>query len=269
MLIDAHHHIGHAGLHGTHSADEVVETMTEYGIEKTVVMPIDMGDTEYQEAMLALPRFIETGARDGALVKAQEKHVDNSAVAAAVEKYPNRLIGFFWVNPWLGERAAREAEEGVRRGVCRGFKLHPILSGFPANHEVVYPILELAKRLDVPVLFHSGLGPGAECWRIGELADRFPDVSIVMGHAGYLGQTRDAVRIAKKTDRVMLELSAAASLAVKWAIDEAPIEQLLFGSDGPLGHPYVQMKKIQVAEPADETRQLILGQNAAKLLKIR
>ena len=51
-------------------------------------------------------------------------------------------------------------------------------------------------------------------------------------------------------------------------VREAGAERVLFGSDIPLMDPRSQLGKIITADISDEAKRLILGANAARLLRI-
>ena len=244
--------------------------MQESGIEKTVIIPLrdlEKGMT-MEEQFQAVEEFIKSGKESKILLKLQKKRIDHTQVLEAVKKYPYKFMGFYWINPWLGKEVLGEAEKLVREEGFKGFKLQPVSHGFPANHEIVYPVMELAIELDIPVLFHTGFGPGTECERIGELGKKFPEAKIIMGHAGIQMQTKKAIRIARENKNIFLEISGTAPMAVKWIVEEAPPERILFGSDGPYGHPYVQLAKLETAKPSPRIRNLILRENALRLLRL-
>ena len=87
-----------------------------------------------------------------------------------------------------------------------------------------------------------------------------------MAHSGFMYQTKDAIGLAKKTDRFLLEISAMCGIAVTWVVNGLDPHKVVFGSDGPVQHPIVEMAKIEVAKPTEEDRKLILGENLARIL---
>ncbi|WP_221040484.1 amidohydrolase family protein [Gelria sp. Kuro-4] len=109
---------------------------------------------------------------------------DNEETRAAVRKYQHRLVGIAWVTPWEGAKAVDEAKRYIESAGFKGIKLHPLLHAFVANEEVVHPIAEAAKDLDVPLFIYSGRPPFPLPWSIAQLAEVFPEVKIVMIHMG-------------------------------------------------------------------------------------
>ena len=84
-----------------------------------------------------------------------------------------------------------------------------MFQAFLPNDEIVHPIMEEAQRARVPVLIHTGHSPFSLPWSVGELAESFPDVKIVMlhmgdGHGVYM---EAAINVAKRMSNIYLETS--------------------------------------------------------------
>ncbi len=90
-------------------------------------------------------------------------------------------------------------------------KLHPS-SGFRLDDPVVYPFLEAAGAVGVPVLFHTGPSPTpahshfSDPRLLDTVAADFPDLTIIAGHTGNL-QWRDVLAVAALKPNVVCELS--------------------------------------------------------------
>ena len=125
-VIDAHAHLGEFGgwANVSITAEQMIADMDAFNIVKTVVFMIP-----------------------------------NDIVREAVKRYPDRLIGFVWVNPYDGEKAIDEVKRAVNEWGFQGIKLHPLIHAFIPSDEVVLPIMELARDFKIPVLFHSGHPP--------------------------------------------------------------------------------------------------------------
>jgi hypothetical protein len=186
-------------------------------------------------------------------------------VLDAVQRYPDRFTGFFWANPWDPD-SRTDFIHAVREYCLRGLKLHPIRDSFPANHSVVFPLMEAAAELEVPVTIHSHQ-PGSQPALIGQLAARFPQVTIIMAHMG-MAAYQDAIYVAEKEPNVILETSAQpwTHRILRVAAARIGIQRIVFGSDTPLHHPKVELAKIDVAGLSAEHRALVLGGNMERLL---
>lgn len=100
--------------------------------------------------------------------------------------------------------------EAVREGaVC--LKLHPA-NGFFLNDPVVYPMVERARDLGVPVVCHVGPEPGplyskwSEPILLDDLAADFPEVRFQAAHTGG-GAWRQALAVASVKPNVYCDLS--------------------------------------------------------------
>ena len=82
---------------------------------------------------------------------------DESAVADAVKAYPNRIHGYFMLNP-LGPDAAGRARRAVGERGLKGICLFPAMQRFSVQDERLRPIYELAaERPGVLVFVHMGV----------------------------------------------------------------------------------------------------------------
>ena len=237
-VIDAHAHIGDFGSWADVriSDDELVSDMDRFHIEKTVVF--------------TLP---------------------NNLVRRAVQKYPDRLIGYVWVNPNEGKKAVEEVKRALGDWGFQGIKLHPLLHAFIPSDEAVLPIMEEAGQSGVPVLFHSGHPPFSLPWQIGEVAELFPDVPIIMGHMGH-GHgcyIHGSITTAKKYPNIYLETSGMPMhTKIKEAYEQVGSDRVMYGSDAPFHHHSVEMQRVRVSGLDDAALRKVFYENAARLLGV-
>jgi hypothetical protein len=128
-------------------------------------------------------------------------------VAEAVREFPNRFFGFVLINPRL-KGAPERLERAILDHGLRGVKLHPTFEAFAADdHELVYPVVEKAQELGVPVMIHPGQSPYATPWQIGLVALDFPHATIIMAHMGLdeIVFCDAAVNMAKRASNLLLE----------------------------------------------------------------
>jgi predicted TIM-barrel fold metal-dependent hydrolase len=237
-VIDAHAHLGDFGgwANVRISDDQMISDMDRFHIEKTVVFMFP-----------------------------------NDIVRQAVQKYPDRLIGFVWVNPYDGEKALDEVKRAIDDWGFKGIKLHPLLHAFIPCDDMVMPIMDLAKQFSIPVLFHSGHPPFSLPWQIGEVAEEFPDVPIIMGHMGH-GHgcyIHGSIMTAKKYPNIYLETSGMPMhTKIKEAYEQVGSDRIMYGSDAPFHHHSVEMQKVRVSGLDDTALEKVFYENAAKLIDI-
>lgn len=239
--IDAHAHIGHFGGWANVSihADQLIEQMNTYEIEKTILCSVD--------------------------------HTDNEQVVLAMEKYPDRFLGNVFTNPYEGEKAVEKIKYYVTKKNFTGIKLHPLQHAYVADDEMLNPIMETAQALHLPVFIHCGHPPYSLPWSIGFLAERFPDVAVIMIHMGHgHGVYIDAsLKMAKRFSNLYLEMSGMPmNSKIKQAYDEIGKDRIMFGTDAPFHHPTIEMQKVITSGLTKKEMEDVFYYNAAKLMKL-
>jgi len=74
-------------------------------------------------------------------------------VAEAMVRFPGRVLGYCYVNPGYH----RESLEEIRRCIeDRGFMGIKLYNAYTCNEPVLWPLVELAIELGVPILQHAG-----------------------------------------------------------------------------------------------------------------
>ena len=193
---------------------------------------------------------------------------DNLLVRRSVRRYPKRFVGYVWPNPH--EKGALSlVRRAIRQWGFRGIKLHPLVHAFLPTDEEVLPIADFAAKERIPLAIHSGHPPFSLPWSIGELAEMYPEVRIVMLHMGHAHGVyiQAAINTAKKHDNIILETSGVSMHSkIKEAVDKVGEERVVFGSDYPFHDYSVELQKVNVAGLSERQREMVLYENAKKLL---
>jgi predicted TIM-barrel fold metal-dependent hydrolase len=206
----------------------------------------------------------------------------NELVRELVERYPDQVIGF--ARGWCADpESPATIERYVVEHGFKGIKLHDEgdwpLRGLLAGH----PIFLKAEQLGVPILIHGfheeeglpadlhdALGPGHYPVRImAELGKRYPGTTFIFAHAGMMWDK--AIQAVKPYPNLYLDVSGfdPERGIVEKAVQVLGAERVLFGSDAP-GRIYAaQLAKVLYADISESDRELVLGGNAARLLKLR
>ncbi len=239
--IDAHAHIGSFGgwANLRINADELIEQMDKYEIEKTVLCSTD------------------------------EK--TNTDTLGAFKKYGGRFIPLVYLNPYDGEHAVEMLYEYVREHGFAGIKLNPLKQAYVADTVMLDPIMSAAEELEIPVFIHSGHPPYSLPWSIALLAERFPGVKVVMIHMGHgHGVYIDAaLKMARRYDNIYLEMSGMPmSSKIKEAYDTVGADRIMFGTDAPFHHPTVEIQKVLTSGVSEHALEDIFYNNAARLMGI-
>lgn len=235
--IDAHSHIGYFGGWSNVgiTAEELIDQMDEYNIEKTVLCtyPID--------------ESIE-----------------------AVDRYGDRLVGAAWVDP-TEDNAVDIIKDAVNNHGFKAIKLHPLSHSYLPNDECVFPVAEMAGELDIPLMIHTGHPPFSLPWSVAQLADIYPDVDMVMIHMGHGNgmYVQSAIDMAKKYPNLYLETSGMPMhTKIKEAYEEVGSDRIMWGLDAPFHHPTVEMQRTIVSGLDDRQLEDVFYNNVKKLLKL-
>ena len=209
----------------------------------------------------------EAGIDRAVLMPAPTLRPDNAAVRNVGAQF-SMFLPCACVNPKLGHEAVEEFETAVKEWGFVGLKLMPPKHGYRVVDEIVYPLLQKATELNVPVSIHSSQ---EQCHPadVGFMALEFPDLAIIMDHMGYRYFSRQAILAAKHAPNLYLATTAVPEPGViKTAVSKLGPERVLFGSNGPGMPPDLQLEVIRRAELGAEAEALVLGGNAARLYNV-
>ena len=151
----------------------------------------------------------------------------------------------------------------------KGLKLHPSVGCWHADSDIVNPVMERARKYGLPVLFHSWSDTYSHPHAIGNIAGRYPEVTVIMGHMGF-EEWLEAVMVAKRNSNILLDTTGTTSdlVIIKTAYEELGAERIVFGSDAPALGVGPEMAKVQYADIPEEAKKKILGENMAHLLDL-
>lgn len=192
----------------------------------------------------------------------------NRTTAAAVDAHPGRFAGYLAVNPWQDPETEIAAWAGDSRFV--GVKLHPDLHTYPVTGDRYAPVWELARATGMPVLIHSWTGsPYNDPALIGAVAERHPDVVILMGHASGVKHGVDgAIEVAHRHPGVVLETCGTniTGRYVERMVGELGAAKVVFGSDFPFIDLRYALGRLCFARLSDADRRAVLGGTMTRLL---
>lgn len=239
--IDAHSHIGAFGspFNVNFNVAALDAQMTEYNIEETILCPA------------------------GATL--------NPELLTAYRQMPEKIIPLYWVNANLGQVAYDDLEHYLRDFGFAGVKMQPLFDAFTADSPAVDPIMEIAQKYSKPVFIHCGHPPFSLPWQIGLLAERHPEVPIVMIHMGHgHGVYIDgSINMAKKYDNLYLEVSGMPmGCQIKNAYETVGKERVMFGIDSPFHHPSVEIQRVLSCGLPDAALEDVFYNNAKIFMKL-
>ena len=189
---------------------------------------------------------------------------------------PDRFFKFFWFNPKIAqdeeEKNYRILENHFKMGFC-GVKIH---SGI---HLIKIPrdIMSLASFMqeynkNFPLYIHftpkfSAFG-GISSKDLAKLAQNFPDLTIILGHAGLAMEFAiDFGLSLKQYKNIYFETSCSIPYAILSLIKTVGHKRLLFGSDAPVTNPMkLEIDKILCLPITKDQKQEIFYDNIANLI---
>ncbi len=192
----------------------------------------------------------------------------NAEIAAAVRRFPGRFIGFATVNPWSRAAGIEGLKRAHREHGLAGLVLHPILQGFEANDPLVFPLVEAALALNLPIYVTGGAPYLAMPYKIADLAGRYPEGRFIMGHAGWDFHF-DVPYCLEACPNLWAETSRNGLANLEALARRFGAARLLFGSDQPFSSYAGEIEKIRLLPGLDDAgRECIFSGNARRLLRL-
>jgi predicted TIM-barrel fold metal-dependent hydrolase len=205
--------------------DNMIRDMDAAGVDATVLMMLDNGIGCAQECADPLSIL--------------DAHI------AACERHAGRLYAFYGVDP-RRPYAVSALKDAIGRGI-RGVKIYPPNGYFPYEAPC-YRLYDVALEANLPVLCHTGhtatplRSRFARPMYLGDVVADYPDLTVIVGHAGRMPWWHEAVAIATRAAHVYLDLSTWWQAQkefgeeqflrnLRYMISEVGIQKVLWGMD--------------------------------------
>ncbi|RLI09404.1 hypothetical protein DRO32_00675 [Candidatus Bathyarchaeota archaeon] len=233
-------------------------------LEKCVLLAMDVDPGALEEPWIRYRMastlfdegFWDLYGLDHARLLLQLGRTPNTRVAELVAERPDVFVGGGSVNPSRGLAYVEEKLAEVRELGLSGVKIIPTLQFLdPERHgEELEAIFDFCSKEKLVLILHTGCDPGP--WELpalsanarpslyGDLIGRYPDVPVVLAHAGSYSLRQpgiwldEALALCRENDNVWLDLAAVTYLAVeeKFVVkirNSVGFDRFLFGSDWP------------------------------------
>jgi len=239
------------------TAEELIASMDEAGIDISVIL--NYGWTTHELCL-------ET----------------NDYILESVARYPQRLVGFGAVQPQSPQAAVAEIERCAKAGIKGVGEMRPDMQLFDLSDEVVMaPLVEALKENGLIMLIHASEPVGHDYPGKGSITPdmlypfitSFPELKLVCAHwGGGLPFYALMPEVKKALGNVFFDTAASPLLyspqVYQQVVQLVGGDRILFGSDYPLLAPSRLLKEIEAVGLPPETKELILGGNARRLLGI-
>lgn len=244
----------------------VINTHAHFGPYKAIYFPRSAPERVIEMMEGAGIRWLIAAAHE-ALTDTER---GNRNYAATIARYPDRLKGYWAINPLYPERVKQEVAEYEQFPGFIGFKFLSDYYAYPITGDSYKPALEYADEHRLPILLHTWGGSafdGPALWP--QVAEAYPHVTFLMGHAGF-GEWQRASEVARDYPNVYLELTAAYSVrgAVNLMVDIAGSRKITFGDDHPWFDPRYGIGCILFSRLTEDACRDILYRNAQQIFQL-
>lgn len=215
--------------------------------------------------------------------KLQHPAISNDQVIAGAARHPDVLIPFVSVDPHRGEAGVAELRRLVETYGVRGVKFHPSMQEFQPNDGLADGLYEVMNEHKLIGVFHTGqtgIGAGmpggagiklrySDPMYLDDVAADYPDITVIMAHPSVPWQDA-AISIATHKPNAYIDLSGWSPKyfpqQLLRAINGPLRNKVLFASDYPMIDPERWLADFAELQLKDGVRDLVLKDNAARVL---
>lgn len=208
-IYDTHTHIGAARHSGRRfSADELLASMDLAGVDRSMVIPFPV---------------------------VEDYRATHDQIGRAVRRHPDRLSGAACLYPFVPEAEFRaEIKRCAEEFGFRALKFQPQYQALNPVSDRSDFLFEAALENRLAVICHTGTGaPFALPSLYIMPARKFPELPIVLAHAGGSVYCLEAVVAAALCPNIYVELSSLMPHHIADVMTQVPASRLMIGSDLP------------------------------------
>ncbi|MEC0344887.1 MULTISPECIES: amidohydrolase family protein [Peribacillus] len=285
MIIDCHFHVDETML----TLEKMIEGMDKNDVTKTALIAPMNGtmfelDSIFQQGLQHLFRFlilnvpqIGLGIYDGLVKDGYLKlygnsykiftKPDNDIVATAIDRFPDRFLGWVAVNP-MTHVSVEEVELYLNKPGFIGVKAHPFMHEY--SIKALDPVAAMCETKGMPMIIHLSSEPDSYKY----LPENYPELKIIYAHAG-LPFWKKLWNYVKNQPNVFVDTSSdyLNPSIVKKAVESLGYRKVLYGCDGPYGmkkfneYDYLTKKSwVDSLQIPDNQKEYILGKNFLALI---
>jgi predicted TIM-barrel fold metal-dependent hydrolase len=255
MIIDSHAHFSDSSvLVYDRSLARCLETMDRLGIDCMI--------QSLSKALIGHPDF------DGHIEECDE----------LFEKSGKRVYSYFAFNPLMVDFCTKLIEDNYKDPAFVGIKIYPPDLEIYADDERYRPAYELAQKYDLPIMSHTWAltSNPKQRYTVPERFEKFireyPKVNFIFGHSGgRVEGIKSAVEIGTRYPNAYYDIAGDVydRRLIEYIVSHVGSDRLMFATDLPWFDPASQMGMVLGANLSTKEKELILGENAAKLFRIQ
>ena len=243
-VIDAHSHFAECRVFDLNSTeDDLIGGMNCNNVDIAIVQPYP-------------------GANSASIV--------HNGIADLSKKYPGRIFGMASINPHSIDTQTyfNELSRCVKELGFVGVKLHTLGHALNPSGTDGTTIFESASQLDIPVMIHTGPGiPFAAPSAVVPQLRKFPNVPVILAHAGHGIFSGEAIAIAETFPQVSLEPTWCTFYNVASMIDSIGANRVMFGTDLP-HNARVMFETFKALGLTKTDMDMVMGGSAKEVFKL-
>ena len=246
-------------MRGGVSVDQYLEKMDTAGIERSLLIAVRAGD-------IRMPESFE---------------VPYERVQEVCSKHPERFSGLAGIDPFRGMSGLKDLEQAVNEYGFVGAHLYPHWCELPPDHRKYCPYYAKCCELNIPIMMQVGhnliysrnrrLPSVARPILLDQVAIDFPELKLIGIHIG-IPWTDEMISMCWKHENIYTAGDAYApkywpKSFVHYA-NSYGSHKVMFGTDWPVIDPIRAIKEVDDLNLKEESKKLILRDNAIKVFNL-
>ena len=246
-------------MRGGITVDQYLEKMDTAGIERSLLIAVRAGD-------IRMPESFE---------------VPYERVHEVCSEHPKRFSGLAGIDPFRGMSGLKDLEQAVNEYGFVGAHLYPHWCELPPDHRKYYPYYAKCCELNIPIMMQVGhnliysrnrrLPSVARPILLDQVAIDFPELKLIGIHIG-IPWTEEMISMCWKHENIYTAGDAYApkywpKSFVHYA-NSYGSHKVMFGTDWPVIDPIRAIKEVDDLNLKEESKKLILRDNAIKVFNL-
>ncbi|MBE6512554.1 MAG: amidohydrolase [Methanobrevibacter olleyae] len=197
----------------------------------------------------------------------------NEFISFEVKSHPNLFTGFGTLHP-DSEDIEADLDYIIELGL-KGVKVHPDFQQFALNDEKAFKMGEAINERGLPIMIHCGdfRYNYSNPEHLKPFLEKFPDLTVIGAHFAGWSMWEKATEELSGTPNLFVDCSsslyALSPETAKDLIHAYGADKVLWATDFPMWESVSEMEMFNKIDLTEEERNLILYENAAKLLGLK
>ena len=201
----------------------------------------------------------------------------NHYVYEAMRTYPDRILGFGWIDPNLDSEAMMDEIKRCHQDYgMYGIKLNGAQNSFRIDGDLAAPFVEAIAQTGLVMAFHIGTDAyeATHPYRLGKIAEKYPDTRMLMIHMGGVGYhdlSTAAIEVIEEHRNIMGIGSAMRPVNILKALKRLGADRVAFGSDTPFNLTHVEVAAYHALMDGEfdaDEQAAVMGGDIARLLRL-